>query len=118
MRASGGLKGRGDRVDRRCGIRRAGDGAHVDLAQHVLTPEQHLALVGEVPEERPLGEAGPFSYLRCRRLLKPAFLVQVQRCLLKSALGIGFPSAHTFKETFMTVIDITSIIQYHSDVSN
>src|SRR5258708_2926406 len=113
-----GLQGCGDCIERRGGSRRSFDGTHVDSAQHVLTPEQHLALIGEVAEECPLGETSPFSDLRHRRLLKPAFLVQVQSCLLQSAPGLAFPSAHTFNPSFMTAIDITSIIRYHRYVSN
>jgi hypothetical protein len=61
-----------------------------------------------VAEKRALGEADPFSYLRDRRLLKPTFSVQVQRGLLKSVPGIGFPSAHIFNSPSMTVLDIIS----------
>ena len=43
-----------DGVDRPCGIRRIGHGAHEELPQRILTPEQNLTLVGEVPEERSL----------------------------------------------------------------
>ena len=53
-----GLQGRGNRVDRRCAVRRAGDSADQELLQSARAPEQDLALVGEVPEERPLGEPG------------------------------------------------------------
>jgi hypothetical protein len=41
------------------GVRRAGDRAHDDLQECVLTPEQNLALVGEVPEERAVGSHRP-----------------------------------------------------------
>src|SRR5258707_12151066 len=52
---AGGLEGGGDRVDRRCGIRRAHHGAHEELLQCAGASEQNLTLVGEVAEERSLG---------------------------------------------------------------
>ena len=91
---AGGLEGRGDRVDRRRGIRRAGDGAHEELLQRARAPEQDLALVGEVPEERSLGQPGPLGDLRHRGLLEPALAVELQGRLLEPAARVRLPSTH------------------------
>ncbi len=89
-----GLQGRSDRVDRRGGIRRAGHGVHDELLQCARAPEQDLALVGEVPEERPLREPRPLGDLRHRGLLEPALAVQSEGGLLEPAARVWLPSTH------------------------
>ncbi len=91
---AGGPQRRGDRVDRRHGIRRIGDGAHEERLQCARAREQNFALVGEVPEERPLREPRPPGDLRHRGLLEPALAVESQGCLLKPAARVWLPSAH------------------------
>jgi hypothetical protein len=52
-----GAEGRGDGLDRRGLAGRRGDRVGQDPAVHVLAREQHLPLVGEVPEEGHLGQS-------------------------------------------------------------
>ena len=91
---AGGLEARGDRVDRRHGLGRVGDRAHEELLQRARAREQHLALVGEVPEERALGEPRPLGDLRHRGLLEPALAVELERRLLEPAARVRLPSSH------------------------
>src|SRR6202022_4363097 len=53
------LEGRGHRAEWRRGSRRAGDGAHNELLEYARAPEQDLALVSEVAEERSLRKSCP-----------------------------------------------------------
>jgi hypothetical protein len=60
---------------------RGGRGGGLDGRDHlplkpVRAPEQHLALIYEVPKERPLGQARPFRNLRDRGLVVPALGVE------------------------------------------
>ena len=91
---AGGFQCRGDRLDRRRGLWRACDGADQELLQHACAREQHLALIGEVPEERPLGEPRPLGDLRHRGLLEPALDVELKRRLLQTATRVRLPPAH------------------------
>ena len=89
-----GFEGRAHRGDRGRGVGRVGDGPGDELLQHLRAGEQDLALVGEVPEERPLREPRPLGDLRHRGLLEPALAVELQRRLLEPAARVRLPSAH------------------------
>src|ERR1035441_2042006 len=90
----GGLQGRGYGVDRRGGLRSAGEGAHEEVLQLARAREQNLALVGEVPDERWLPTHGPLGDLRHRGLLEPALAVQFQCRSLEPTARIWLPPAH------------------------
>ena len=94
MSSAGGLETRCRRVDRRKAIGRLGDRADEQVLQRARAREQHLALVGEVPEERSLGQPGPLGDLGDRGLLEPALAVELQRRLLEPAARVWLPSAH------------------------
>ena len=64
------------------------------LHERILPPEQHLAFVGEVPEERSLRQTRPLGDLRNRRLVEPALRVELQGRLLQAAARVGLPPAH------------------------
>ena len=104
--SSSGLEGGGDRVDRRCGIRRAGDGAHQELLQCARAPEQHLALVGEVPEERSLGHPARCGDLGNGGVLEPALAVEGEGGLFEPAPAVRLPTRHAAILVVMTATDI------------
>src|SRR4051812_22358343 len=91
---AGRLEGCDYRVDRRCRVRRVDKGAHEEVLQLARAPEQHLALVGEVPEERPLRQSGPGADLRHRGLFEPALRVESEGGLLEPTACVWFPSPH------------------------
>ena len=66
-------------------VGRAGDRAHDQLLQRVGAGEQDLALVGEMPEERPLGQPRARGDLGDGRLLEAALAVELHRRLRESA---------------------------------
>jgi len=71
----GRVKRRADHAQSR-GRRRGGlDGGHHLLLKQLRAPEQHLALVREIAEERPLGKPRAFRDLRDRCLVIPALAV-------------------------------------------
>ena len=57
--------------------------------------EQDLALVGEMPEERPLGQSGPHGDLRHRGLVESPLGVERQRYLRQPAARVRLPSTHS-----------------------
>lgn len=75
-------------------VRRIGDGAHHEFLEGVGASEQYLALVGEVPKERALGEPRSLSDLRHGGLVEPVLTVELQGCLLEATGGVGLPSTH------------------------
>ena len=77
------------------------------LLQRARAREQHLALVGEVPEERPLREPRPLGDLRDRGLLEPALAVELHRRLLEPAAASGSQRAMRPIVSLMTVADIS-----------
>src|SRR5262249_50547946 len=89
------LEGAGYRLQRWNGGRRIGKRAHQCLAHRRLAPEQDLALVGEVAEERALRQTGARRYLRHRGLVEPALAVERERGALKSAAAVWLPSTHS-----------------------
>jgi DNA-binding transcriptional LysR family regulator len=106
-RARGALESRADRVDRRqCG-RRVVDPLDEPVLEHARAVEQHLALVGEVPEEGPLGEARAPGDLRDRRLVVPALAVELKGGQLQAAVRVGLPPGHKDNSTVMTATDMT-----------
>jgi hypothetical protein len=62
--------------------------------QRVRRPEQHLALVGEVAEEGPLGEPRALGDVGHGRLVEAALAVQLHGGLLEPLARVGFPSGH------------------------
>ena len=79
------------------GVAFAGAAATVldeQLLQVAPAREQHLALVGEVPEERSLREPGPLGDLRDRGLLEASLAVERERCLGEPAAAVRFPASH------------------------
>ena len=68
---------------------------HEGLLHGRLVGEQHLALVGEVAEERALGEVGARGDLRRRRLVIAALGEQVERGGRQAFTGVGFPAGDT-----------------------
>ena len=101
VRAAGGVEDRagrreadGDRLHRRRRSRRGVDRTGDALLQLTGSPEQHLALVGEVAEEGALGQAGTIGDLGDGRLLVTAFGVELERGLLEAAGRIWQPSTH------------------------
>jgi len=89
------MQPRADRFDRRQRLRCVGDRSDEQLLQCNGSVEQHLALVGEVPEERALGQSGAPSDLRDRGVVVPALAVQRHRCLGEPSTGVGLPTNHT-----------------------
>jgi hypothetical protein len=63
--------------------------------RNLVATEDHLALVGEMPEERSRREARPSGDLRNRRCLKPLLGEQLERRSLESAARVWSPSHET-----------------------
>ena len=76
------------------------------LLQRAGAREQNLALVGEVPEERSLGQPGPLGDLRHGGLLEPALAVERERRLLEPAACVRLPTTHAPDPILTTVTDI------------
>ena len=74
--------------------------------EHVLAGEEHLALVGEVAEEGPLGEARPARDLGDRGRVEPALGEERQGRRLQALARTGFPAGHG-SSVAMTETDIT-----------
>ena len=74
--------------------RRIGDRVDEQLLQRAGAAEQHLALVGEVPEERPLGQPGALGDLSDGRLVEAALAVQLHRRLLEPPARVWLPAHH------------------------
>jgi len=89
-----GLKRRAHRVQRPGGGRRARDGLHQQVKHRVGAVEQDLALIGEVPEERPLGQPGSGGDVGHRGLVEATFGEHLRRGLLQPAARIRLPPAH------------------------
>src|ERR1019366_6812286 len=64
-----GLEGCRDGGDWGGGVGRVGDCVHEELLQCAGAPEENLALVGEMPEKRSLGQSGTLSDLGDGRVL-------------------------------------------------
>ena len=84
----------GDRVDRGGGLGRAGNALREPRLELIRAGEEDLALVGEMPEERALGQPGTVGDLGDGGLLKAALVLQLEGRLGQPALGVGLPSAH------------------------
>ena len=65
-----------------------------DLLQRARAPEEDLAFVGEVAEERALGEPGAFGDLGRGRLVVAPLGEELERRLFESSPPVGLPSAH------------------------
>ena len=83
-----------DGAHRRRGGRRGLQRGDQAVLQRLRPGEQHLALVGEVPEERPRGQSGPVGDLGHGGLLVPALDVQLHRCLAEPTARVRLPSTH------------------------
>ena len=68
--------------------------------------EEHLALVGEVAEERALGESGARGDVGHGGLLVAALGVELERGLLQAPGGVWFPTTHARDARAMTATDI------------
>ena len=64
------------------------------LLQRARAVEEDLALVGEVAEERALGDACALGDVLDGRLLEPALGVQLQRHAREAAARVRLPSTH------------------------
>ena len=82
-------------ADSRC----VGDGLHEELLQVARAAEQHLALVGEVAEERALRHARALGDLGDGGVLEPALAVEGEGGLLEPAPAVGLPSRHAADPT-------------------
>src|SRR5487761_838002 len=91
---AGRLKGRAYRGDRRGGLWGVGQSADQEVLQFASAREQHLALVGEVAEESPLGQSRPGRDLRYRGLVETALDIELERCPLESAARVRLPATH------------------------
>ena len=89
-----GSSGPGDHRER-LGVRRRGT-MLVDEhpLEHVLAGEEHLALVGEVAEEGPLGEARPARDLGDRGRVEPALGEELKGGGLQALARTGLPAGH------------------------
>lgn len=83
-----------DDLDRRRVRRRGIHAAEERLREQLLPVEERLALVGEVAEERALGQADGLGDLRRRRLFEPAGGEQLERGPLQPLRGSRFPTHH------------------------
>jgi len=84
----------------------AATGSRRAAPELVAALEEHLALVGEVAEERALGEPGAGGDLGHGGLLVAPLGVELERRLLQTPGGIWFPTTHARDATAMTATDI------------
>ena len=82
---------------------RVGEGLDHPRGQLLLAREEHLALVGEVPEEGPFGDSGPGRDLRDGGLLEAALGEELEGRALQATLRSRHPPTHA---------------SHHSDVSD
>ena len=68
---------------------RSPDGVGEQPGQHVFTAEQHLPLIGEVPEERGAVQTGAIRDLRDGRFLVAVLHEQVQRGVSRRSRAFG-----------------------------
>ncbi len=98
-RVSSGSQGVDDRVERRHGVGAGGDFTDDLSLKFRAQVEEHLALVGEVVEERSLGEPRPLSDPGDRRALEPLFLEELESGDLQALGSVRFPSWHASKRS-------------------
>jgi len=100
----GGVEGCGDRLQWRGRTGCAGDPVREEPAQRVLAGDQHLSLVGEVPEEGALGQSGSLGDLDNGGVVVALLGEQVE-CGAHQALPcVRFPSGHAHSVDDATVI--------------
>jgi hypothetical protein len=87
-------QGGADRFDWRHRLWGVDDTADEEFQQGVLAAEEHFAFVGEVAEERPLGQSGALGDLGDRGLVESAFGVEIECRLLQATSSVGLPPAH------------------------
>jgi len=71
-------------------------------AEAIAAFEQHLALVGEVAEERALGESGARRDLGHGGLVVAPLGIELERRLLQASGGIRLPTTHARNATAIT----------------
>jgi len=81
-------------VERSRARRSARDARREELLQALGPREQHLALVGEVAEERALREPRALGDFDHCRLLEPALAEELQGGALQALASVRFPAAH------------------------
>lgn len=87
-----------------------GDGSHGFPLHRFQGVKEHLALVGEQPEERSLVHAGAGGDLRSGGLLEALGGVQLQRGLGKTAARIRLPSPHGRHSKLIAVTAISCYV--------
>ena len=91
---AGGFERGGDGVDRRGGVGAPATALTESSCSVARAAEQHLALVGEVPEERALGQPGALGDLGDGGVLEPTLAVERERGLLEPAPAVRLPTRH------------------------
>ena len=81
------------------GCRGAGHAGHDPLLEEGRPAEEHLPLVGEVPEEGALGQPGSVGDLGGRGLVESPLGVQGQSRLLQPPAAVRLPSTHELDPT-------------------
>jgi hypothetical protein len=110
-----GVQSGGHGVDRRDALRRGRDRFDEQLLQRSRAPEQNLALVGEVAEERPLGQPRALRDLGDRGLREAALAVELQRGLLEPSTRVWLPSSHRVIVA-MTAADMCGTLMAATDI--
>jgi len=93
-RDRGGFQRRGQALGGRRSRRGRPDRIAEQLHQHVLAAEQDLPLVGEVPEERALGQPGAVRDFGHGRGVEAVLGEQGERGTLEALPRVRFPSGH------------------------
>ena len=86
-------------VDRRQRVGSAGDAANEQFLKLTGAREQHLALVGEVAEERSLGQSRALGDLRDGGFLEALLGVELDRRLREPAAAVWFPTDHALNRS-------------------
>ncbi len=90
----GGVEASGHGVEGAVGCWRAGHPGHDPLPEEGRPTEEHLSLVGEVPEEGALGHPGLGGDLGGCGLVEPPLRVQRQSRFLQPPPTVRLPSTH------------------------
>ena len=90
----GGGEPTGDGVEGAVLRGRPGHAGHDPLLEEGRSTEEHLSLVGEVPEEGALGQPGPGGDLGGRGLVESPLRVQSQSRFLQPPATVRLPSTH------------------------
>ena len=90
----GGVESPGNGVEGAVGCGRAGHAGHDPLLEEGRSTEEHLSLVGEVPEEGALGQPGSGGDLGGGGLVESPLRVQGERRFLQPPATVRLPSTH------------------------